>query len=194
MKSSIITLLFISITINSICQIRSVSNGFAWSVKDYNKEIALYKAKSYLYKEILGISEKVSRFELIPLSAASSGELTTLFYKSEEKQKEGLILGFFGDYKNESGYFFQGYGFKNLDKDEAIEFLGKISKAIEDNSKFLDNSVNNNNIYFSYKDIDVVIYASGMSYDIRLFWNNFDSNWEKSAFEKSKRRFEKKIK
>jgi hypothetical protein len=38
-----------------------------------------------------------------------------------------------------------------------------------------------------------LIYASNQNFSIRLFWNNFDSNWDKTAFDRSKRRFEKKI-
>lgn len=52
----------------------------------------------------------------------------------------------------------------------------------------------NNNIYFSYKDIDVLISYSGATKVIRLFWNGFDSTWDGTAFDRSKRRFEKKIK
>ena len=104
-----------------------------------------------------------------------------------------MILGFFGDYWNEAGVVYQGYAFKNLNKYEALEFLEKINNAIESNSKFMKDSYDNNNIYFSYKDIDVLIYASNQNFSIRLFWNNFDSNWDKTAFDRSKRRFEKKI-
>jgi hypothetical protein len=46
----------------------------------------------------LGSTNQVVPFEVIPLAAASSGELTTLLYKCDSKQKEGLILGFYGIY------------------------------------------------------------------------------------------------
>lgn len=129
-----------------------------------------------------------------PLAASSSGELTTLLYRSEDFNKEGIILGFYGDYWNESGVKFQGYAYKDLNKEDALEFLDKISSAISDYGKFLSKNTDNNNIYFTYKDIDVLISYSGANRVIRLFWSGFDSTWDGTAFDRSKRRFEKKIK
>ena len=65
-----------------------------WYTKEFSKDIALYKAKAYLFMDVLGSTPDVTKFEVIPLAAASSGELTTLLYKCESKQKEGLVLGF----------------------------------------------------------------------------------------------------
>ncbi len=42
--------------------------------------------------------------------------------------------------------------------------------------------------------MDVLIWTNLGTYSIRIFWQGFDSTWEKTAFERSKRRFEKKIK
>lgn len=48
--------------------------------------------------------------------------------------------------------------------------------------------------FFKYDDMDVLISGSSSAFcNIRLFWNGFDSTWEKTAFDRSKRRFEKKI-
>ena len=89
---------------------------------------------------------------------------------------------------------YQGYSFKNLEKDKAIEFLNKIVASIEENKKFLNENGDNNNIFFKYDDMDVLIWTNLGTYSIRIFWQGFDSTWEKTAFERSKRRFEKKIK
>lgn len=176
----------------SFAQIKASNLNYVWAAKEFSKDVAQFRAKSFLFRNVLGVNDNIAKFELIPLAAASSGELTTLLYKATDKDKEGMLLGFFGDYWNESGVAYQGYAFKNLDKMEAYEFLAKIESAIENESKYLRDNTDNNNIYFSYKDIDVIIFASGQN--IRLFWNGFDSSWEKLAFERSKRRFEKKIK
>lgn len=173
-------------------QVKTTNLNYVWAAKEFSKDVAQFRAKSFLFRNVLGVTENISKFELIPLAAASSGELTTLLYKATDKDKEGMLLGFFGDYWNESGNVYQGYAFKNLDKIDAYEFLAKINDVIENESKYLKDSTDNNNIYFSYKDIDVVIFAGGQN--IRLFWNGFDSSWEKLAFDRSKRRFEKKIK
>jgi len=103
-------------------------------------------------------------------------------------------LGFYGDYWNESGVVYQGFGFKNLPKEKAIEFLNKINESIETNIKFLKDSNDNNNVAFQYDDLKVMIWSSSNGYLIRVFWKDFDSTWEKTSFERSKRRFEKKIK
>ncbi len=65
---------------------------------------------------------------------------------------------------------------------------------MDDNEKFLFQEADNNNIYFRYDDIDVLICYSYQNYIIRLFWNGFDSTWERTAFNRSKRRFERKMK
>ena len=171
-----------------------VNSNNVFYAKEFSKDVALYNPKNYLFKTVLGSTTAVAKFEIIPLAAASSGDLTTLLYKSEDKQKEGLILGFYGTYWNSTGVVYQGFAFKNFEKKEAVEFLNKIQDAINENSKYLKNDNDNNNIYFKYDDIDVLIWSSSQDYTIRLFWNDFDSSWEKTAFDRSKRRFEKKIK
>lgn len=184
------TLLLSLISFTVCAQVRSGNPNYIWVAKEYSKDIAQHRAKNYLFRHVLGVDEKISKFELTPLAAASSGELTTLIYKSDDRDKEGLLLGFFGDYWNDAGVVYQGYAFKNLDKNQAYEFLEKISNAIDENNKYLRESSESNNIYFSYEDIDVIIFSGGLH--IRLFWKNFDSNWDRTAFERSKRRFEKK--
>lgn len=174
-------------------QVKVNSNNI-WTAKEFSKEISLFKSKEFLFKNVLGTSDQIVPFEVIPLAAASSGELTTLLYKCESKQKEGLILGFYGDYWNEAGVLYQGYSFKNLEKEKAIEFLNKIVSAIEENKKFLNENSDNNNICFKFDDMDILIWTNAGNFSIRIFWQGFDSTWEKTAFERSKRRFEKRIK
>jgi hypothetical protein len=193
MKIKHLTLLFLLSVTYTFSQVRVNSNNI-WTAKEFSKEISLFKSKEFLFKNVLESSEKVTPFEVIPLAAASSGELTTLLYKCEAKQKEGLILGFYGDYWNEAGVLYQGYSFKNLEKDKAMEFLNKIVTSIEENKRFLNDNGDNNNIFFKYDDMDVLIWTNAGTYTIRIFWQGFDSTWEKTAFERSKRRFEKKIK
>src|SRR5690606_10143835 len=191
-----IKITFLSILLSvTFCysQVKVNSNNI-WTAKEFSKEISLFKSKEFLFKNVLGSTNEVVQFEVIPLAAASSGELTTLLYKCDTKQKEGLILGFYGDYWNDAGVLYQGYSFKKLEKEKAMEFLNKIVTSIEENKKFLNESGDNNNIFFKYDDMDVLIWTNAGTYSIRIFWQGFDSTWEKTAFERSKRRFEKKIK
>jgi hypothetical protein len=193
MKIKFLTLTFLLSITYSFSQVKVNSNNI-WTAKEFSKEISLFKSKEFLFKDVLGSTNQVVPFEVIPLAAASSGELTTLLYKCDAKQKEGLILGFYGDYWNDAGVLYQGYSFKNLEKEKAMEFLNKIITSIEQNKKFLNESGDNNNIFFKYDDMDVLIWTNAGTYSIRIFWQGFDSTWEKTAFERSKRRFEKKIK
>lgn len=174
-------------------QIVTNSNNY-FVAKEFNKEIALFNAKSFLLRNVLDTKEAIDRFEVIPLASANSGELTTLLYKSDTKELEGIILGFFGNYWNKSGVLYQGYAFKNLDAAHSLEFLKKIEEAIDKNYKFLKENNDNNNITFKYDDMHVLIWTISGSYTIRIFWEGFDSTWEKTAYERSKRRFEKGIK
>ncbi len=191
-KSCITTFLICFASLTLRAQIQQAPNDF-WVAKEFSKDISLYKAKTFLVTNVLNTSEKVTEFEAIPLAAASSGELTTLLYRCESQNKEGLILGFYGDYWNESGVVYQGYRFKNLPSESAITFLNKIEDKIEEHKKFLRDNNDNNNIVFEYDDMRVVIWTTLGSYYLRVYWNGFDSTWEENSYEKSKRRFERKI-
>ena len=72
----------------------AVNNNNVIYAKEYSKELSLYKAKSYVISDILGNSNKVVKFEIDPLAATATGELTSLVYNCYELNKEGLILGF----------------------------------------------------------------------------------------------------
>jgi hypothetical protein len=191
MRILLITLLATLTITNSFSQL---NNNFFYDAKEFSKEKALFQSKRFLFKEVLGVSTEVVQFEITPLAAANSGELTTLLYKCELKQKEGLVLGFYGTFWNEAGVRYEGFGFKNFEKNQAIEFLSKIQTSIEENKNFINEDPDNNNIYFKFDDIDVLISSSYQIYTIRLFWNGMDSSWEKTAFDRSKRRFDRKIK
>jgi len=84
-KSNIMNLritIIILVFANSVltAQVKMTSNN-VFTAKEFSKDIAMYYSKKYLFKDILGTSEVIDEFEVIPLAAASSGELTTLLYK-----------------------------------------------------------------------------------------------------------------
>lgn len=185
-------LLVLLLSFSTIAQIRQTDYNL-FQAKEFSKDISLFKAKTFLINNVLKTSESPLQFEAIPLSASSSGELTTLLYKCESQDKEGLILGFYGEYWNKAGVVFQGYGFKNLSKEQAFEFFNKIESEIDKNQKFLKSSNDNNNIVFEYDDLKVVIWTTSGSYLMRVYWNDFDSTWEKTSYSRSKRRFERKV-
>ena len=98
--------------------------------KSYSKEESLYKSKSYVIDKIIGSSSDPVQFEIDPLAATSSGELTSLVYECDSKKLEGLLFAFYGDYWNDAGVVYQGYGFKNFNKEDALTMLSKIDKII----------------------------------------------------------------
>lgn len=151
MKTVKLAFIFIILTNTLVySQIKKSNNVFVsdgWSSND-----ALFDAKKYLLNNVLEANSEVVQFEIISLAAATSEELTTLLYKCESKQKEGLVLGFYGNYSTDAGIQYQGYGFKNIEKNQVVEFLHKIKSAIDDNSKFLFKNSDEFNIYFKYDD------------------------------------------
>lgn len=170
-----------------------ISTIYGIDAKEFSKEIALYKAKYFAMTSIIGEANEVIKFKIDPLSAASSGELTSLVYQCDEKQKEGLILGFFGDYKNEFGVIHKGYAFLDFPKEKALILLNKLEKIIEEHSKYLNKDSDNNNIYFKDEEINFLIYSGSPSIKIRVFWKDFDSEWDMTAFKRTKRRLLHKL-
>ena len=122
-----LTLVFYLFTNTTFSQVKSNNNNF-FNAKEFSKDAALFNSKFFLFKNVFGATTDISQFEVIPLAAASSGELTTLLYKCTSKQKEGLVFGFYGNYMTDAGLYYQGYSFKNLEKEQAIEFLNKTFK------------------------------------------------------------------
>lgn len=162
--------------------------------KEWSKTIALYKAKSFVMHNILSSPNNLLKFEIDALAASSSGELTSLVYKCEPQNKEGLVLGFFGDYWNDAGVIYTGYAFKDIPKTKAILLLEKIVKNINDNYKYLDEDRDNNNIYFKEDDMEFLIYTpSYNSTKIRMFWNGFDAEWDASSLYKTQKRLLRKL-
>lgn len=167
-------------------------NAQYYSAKEFSKETAAFYAKSFLFKEVFDSTSDVTVFDLIPLAAANSGELTTLFYKTKDNKKEGLILGFWGNKWNKYGVEYKGYMYKNFPKEEAVNLLYSIKLTIEEMKNELENE--NANLHFKLNDIDFLVSKSNGGYDLRLFWKDFDATWEQTAFERSLKRFMKNSK
>lgn len=185
MKSKKFTILLIL-----ICE---AAFGQVYMAKEFSKDIALYRSKKFVMDEVLQSTSDVVRFEIDPLAASYSGELTSLVYHCEQKNKEGLILGFFGDYWNDAGVVYQGYSFKNVPRYQAIELLNKIEKSLKENAEYFAQDFESNNVYFQIDDLTILITTTDTT-RIRVFWKSFDADWDLTAFRRTKKRFEKKMK
>jgi len=190
MNLKLLAVAFIVVSNAAVSQVPVSSR--IYFAKEFSKEITLYRVKSFLIEEVLGSSDKVVKFSIDPLAATKSGELTSLSYQCEDKNKEGLILGFYGNKWNKEGVTYQAYAFKNLPKDKATDVLNKLGVLIKEHSKFIDADDDNNNVYFHYDDMTFLIYRDG-STKIRVFWEDFDSEWEMIAFKRTKRRLLKNL-
>jgi hypothetical protein len=168
--------------------------GASLYAKEYSKDIALFRAKAYVMTEVLGADAGVVQFEIDPLAASSSGDLTSLAYQCPSKNKEGMVLGFFGDRWNPAGVVYQQYAFKNLPKDKALELLALIDKQMADNATYFLVNGASSNIYFHYDDMTFLINkGDGGSTSIRVFWNDFDADWQPVAWQRTKKRLLKKL-
>ena len=162
--------------------------------KEWSKSNALYKGKFFVLHNIFAPTNNLLKFEIEALAASNSGELTSLVYKCETQNKEGLVLGFFGDYWNEAGVIYTGYSFKNIPKDKAILLLDKLVKYVNDNYKYLDADRDNNNLYFKEDDMEFLFYNPIFNITkIRVLWNGFDAEWDASALFKTQKRLLKKL-
>lgn len=186
-----IALLLLLLCSISICQVSTRSH--LYYSKEYSKEISLYRAKAFLIDQVLGSFNLAIKYSIDPLAATKSGELTSLSYQCDELKKQGLILGFYGDKWNANGVAYQAYAFKNLSKEKATELLNKLGELIKEHSKFLDADDNNNNVYFHYDDMVFLIYRD-FTIKIRVFWEEFDSEWEMTAFKRTRKRLLKNLK
>jgi len=191
-KYLLFTFLIFQITFSQVKQ----EIGNILGVKSFSKEISLYRGKAFVIKEvlILGANDDVVKFELDPIEAAASGELTTLYYYCEELKMEGIVFGFYGDYVNENGLLLQGYAYKNLDKKQGLELLQKIEDVKAENADYLRENSDNHNIYIAYDDLTILIYRKDQAYKYRVFWNNFDAEWGDFEFKRTKTKFQLKVK
>lgn len=161
---------------------------------EYNKEVSLYRSKAFLMSQVLGVDEAGTIFQVYALSAASSGELTSLVYKCIEKHKEGLLLAFYGWQINPAGVRYQAYGFKDLPKQRALDLFSQLDSFIEKHGSYLKEDGDNNNLYFKFEDMVFLISApGGLDIRFRVFWGDFDSEWNIGSFRKTKSRMGKRI-
>ncbi|RYE90248.1 MAG: hypothetical protein EOO37_03410 [Cytophagaceae bacterium] len=160
---------------------------------EYSKDESLYRAKGFVMQDVLGLTDQPQQFGLWALVAATSGELTTLVYTSDEKKREGVVLAFYGNRWSETGVTYKAYGFKDLPKEKATQLLDKLEVTIEAQRDYLHKDSDNNNVFFKYDDLSFLIYYADQATRIRVFWGQYDADWTLAAFLKTKKRMLKKI-
>ena len=178
-----LNLIVLTILISHIT-LAQVPTKFGFTLSDkYSEEIVVAKAQMYLMNEVFDSSDDASQFKLDRVASSISGDLTSLFYKY--KGKKGLLLAFYGECWNDAGDIYTGFIFKNFLEEEAVNFLNKIESALTNQRDFLAEDVNNN-VAFRFGDLSVIV-SRTIEFNIRIFWNGMDADWEKWAFERTKR-------
>lgn len=159
--------------------------------KEMAKQISQFRSKEFIINKIIGDAEnREIKFETESLASDDSGGLISVAFNCDEVNERGLLLAFFGENRDQNGYFGNAYAFRYLPLEDAKELLDRLEKIRNENSKYLSESSNVNNVYVQHKDIKFVFYRD-MGNQIRVFWNGFEVIWEQTAFDRTKRRLNK---
>jgi hypothetical protein len=159
--------------------------------KEVAKEISQFRSKEYIVKYIIGASKgKEIKFETESLASDDSAGLISVAFNCTEVNERGLLLAFFGNNKDANGNVVSAYGFRYIPLAAAQDLLRKINSVKENNKKYLAADDDVNNIYFEYEDIKFIIYKD-FGDKVRVLWNGFEVIWEKTAFDRTKRRLDK---
>lgn len=159
--------------------------------KEMAKQISQFRSKEYIVNKIIGDSQgKDIRFETESLASDDSGGLISVAFNCDEINEKGLLLAFFGENRDVNGNLGNAYAFRYLPLSEAKIVLERLEKVRSDQSKYLSESSNVNNVYVEHKDLKFVFYRDNGN-QIRVFWNGFEVIWEQVAFDRTKRRLNK---
>lgn len=144
--------------------------------QEYSKATTEYLTKVFISRNVLKLTDnELTGYQIDAITAAKSGELTTVLYNCPKLNQKGLVFVF---------YNYRHYSFYHFEYNEAKTLFEKLSAAIEDNKIVLD-EVNTsvlkaNDIHFIFADNT-----------IRVVWGEYDSLWDKSNFKTTYHRFEK---
>ena len=159
--------------------------------KEVAKEISHFRSKEYIINNIIGNADnREIKFETESLASDDSGGLISVAFNCTDVNERGLLLAFFGDNRNSDGNIGSAYAFRYLPLNEAQSILQRLEQVRDNNSKYVSESSNVNNVYIQHKDIKFVLYRDSGN-QIRVFWNGFEVIWEQTAFDRTKRRLNK---
>nr|WP_321411931.1 hypothetical protein [uncultured Allomuricauda sp.] len=159
--------------------------------KEIAKEISQFRSKEFIMNYIIGqANDREIRFETESLASDNSAGLISVAFNCSEVNEKGLLLAFFGNNRDSSGYMGQAYAFRYLPLVEAQRLLQRIDQVKEGNKDYMADENDVNNVYIEHEDIKFILYREGGD-KIRVFWNGFEVIWERTAFDRTKRRLNK---
>lgn len=158
------------------------------------KEITEYYCKQYIVDEVLKIPDRQSvGVYIYAITAAKSGELTTVLYQCNSLNKKGVVFAFWNDYSTGIVLPYKGFGFYGLDFDQAKELFNNLESLMDQDNKILD--VDIGNLAYRSDDLTFLLYNKtadlGSSRAIRVWWKTFDSDWNQSNLRTTIKRFRK---
>lgn len=162
--------------------------------QEYCKQITEYYCKQYIVDEVLQVPDRKSvGIYIHPITAAKSGELTTVLYQCDSLHKKGLVFAFWNDYSTGIILPFKGYGFYNLDFEQAKELLNSLESLVDQENKILDDTPGN--LVYKSDDLTFLFYNRigdfGSCKGIRVWWKTFDSDWTVTNLQTTIKRFRK---
>jgi hypothetical protein len=160
-------------------------------VKETAKEVSQFRSKEFIMDYIIGpAQDREIKFETESLASDDSAGVVSIAFNCTQLKKKGLLLAFIGKNRNELGTLTTAYGFKYIPYEEAVALIDRIDKVKEVNKDYMKDVNDVNNIYIAHDDMKLIIYCDG-SDKIRLFWNGFDVEWERTPFDRTKRRLKR---
>jgi hypothetical protein len=159
--------------------------------KELAKEISQFRSKEYIVDYIIGpIDGKEIEFETESLASDNSAGLISVAFNCDEINEKGLLLAFFGSNKDINGNIGTTYGFRYIPLDKAQALLKRIDAVKEAHKDYMKDENDVNNVYIAHEDIKFILYRDGGD-KVRVLWNGFEVIWERTAFDRTKRRLNK---
>ena len=196
-------LLIFCLLINQNDALSQMWGGLFNEYRKYNQDITLYEAKRYVIDSIIGRSKSPVYLEIDAIAAAKSGELTTVVYSCDSLKKKGVIFCFWSDFWNKYGTDFKGFKYKQLTNEESFSLIKIILSEVDKFRKRTYSGMyymgglmlEGGETYFDFMDMTVLLTGTkeGVS-NIRIFWGNFDAEWNIGDVERMKKRLDQKNK
>jgi len=161
------------------------------SAKEVAKEISQFRSKEYIVNYIIGPTNgKEIKFETESLASDDSAGLISVAFNCNEVNERGLLLGFFGSNRDANGNVGRAYGFRYIPLEDAKKILTSLDDVKEKHRDYMKSDNDVNNIYTEFENIKFILYRDGGD-KIRVLWNGFEVVWERTAFDRTKRRLER---
>jgi len=159
--------------------------------KEVAKEISQFRSKEFIVNYIIGsANSKEIKFETESLASDDSAGIISVAFNCNEVNKKGLLLAFFGKNRNEFGVIETAYAFRYIPLKTAQDLLKRIDEVKETHEKYMSSDTDVNNVYIEFEDVKFIIYKDN-GVKIRTLWNGFEVIWERTAYDRTKRRLDR---